>query len=486
MMNSFVCIDLGATSGRVNLMSVDIAEGVVQKNELHRFSNSIQWKGGYQSWDLDYIKNEILQGLKKAAAHNPISIGVDSWGVDIVLKDKFGQFLMPAVCYRDTRTQGISEIFVENTGISQKDIYQKTGIQFLPFNTLYQLYSIRLKNPEILQKCSSILMIADEINYFLSGISAIEYCNASTTQMININTHTWDEDLLQGLGLKKEQFAPLIKEGSILGTLSPEIAVITGLSPNIKIIASASHDTAAAVASVDTSGGAYLSSGTWSLLGIESQSAHITPWAMEELFSHEAGIDSSYRILKNIMGLWMISSIHKNGSLDQIIQEIQGLPFCGKFLDVNHSIFLNPTNMRETVDTYLLKTGQGKLQEELSYYQVIYQNLALSYAYYLDKLQAITNPRYLHIFGGGSQNNYLNRLTANFCGIPVKAGPAEASSYGNLLTQMKGLGFFKSYTEARHFLAQSLNYQIFEAGDYDFRLKQTYKSFLEVHKNKEI
>ncbi|MGL5722589.1 MAG: rhamnulokinase [Brevinema sp.] len=482
--NNFVCIDLGASSGRVIIYEVDIKQEQINEIELHRFCHNIGKNNKYLVWDLDLIKKEILVGLTLAAPYNPISIGVDSWGVDIILKDDKGESLLPPISYRDGRTDGLLEKFINESSLPKKDIYQKTGIQFLPFNTLYQLYSVSLEHPDVLKKARNILMISDEINHFLTGISRIEYTGASTTQMINLKTQTWDDDLLRALKMNPNQFAPLAFSGSVLGNISSEIARQTGLPEKTHVVNVAGHDTASAIAAVDTktSQGAYLSSGTWSLIGIESTSPHINNFTFEESFSHEAGVESTYRVLKNIMGLWVISRIKQdtknNDSFENIISRIEKKAHLNVFIDLNNDIFLNPPNMIQSIDQYLQRTGQKPLKEIDDYFQSVYENLALSYSFYLEKLTQLQPINYLHIFGGGSKNHYLNQMTSNFSQKPVLAGPSEASALGNMLMQLVGLDLMPSVSEARAFLSKCLRYKQFTPKETPSTLMDGYKEHL--------
>ena len=465
MQKIYLSIDLGASSGRILMGTTN--QNNMDTKEIYRFKNTLVQKGQYLCWNLEHIKKELLLGLRKASTYGNIeSIGVDSWGVDFILKDKNQKQLMPSVSYRDHRTDGILDVFYQKENISKKTMYNKTGIQFLPFNSIYQLYSILQNYPEILPQIASFSMIADEINYFLSGIHAVEYTNASTTQMINMETKKWDSDILEILQLKEEQFSPLINPGCVLGTITDYIAKETGLNKSTKIITVASHDTASAIAAIDSTKGAYLSSGTWSIIGIESLTPIINDFTFDFSFSHEAGIDNTYRILKNIMGLWVISRIHDDSKDKRDIKEIAVLftpntPVL-KYIDINNSCFANPTNMLHAIDSYLKKTDQSPVQNHNEYYQIIYQNLALSYAYYLDKIKQINSLEYLHIFGGGSLNNYLNQITANYSQTTVYAGPVEASCLGNFLVQMTALGEFSNISEARKWLATCLKFQKFE------------------------
>ncbi|MGL5956132.1 MAG: rhamnulokinase [Brevinema sp.] len=478
-MHYFISIDLGASSGRVILYKVDIHEQILEERILHRFQHDMCHDGSYLYWDMDSIKQEIIIGLRFAAEYNVESIGIDSWGVDIVLTDKDGKYLIPAVAYRDHRTDGTIDQFILETGLTHQEIYQKTGIQFLQFNTLYQLYSIKKTNPEILKQTKQIRMISDEINYFLTGCSRIEYTNASTTQMLNIHTRTWDKDLCQAVGISPEQFSPFIYPGECLGSILPEIVIRTGLSPDVRVVAVASHDTASAVASISSDGGAYLSSGTWSLIGIERHTPVINDFTLMESISHEAGINNTYRILKNIMGMWLISEIQKDSqdkrSFLEILQKSQEEIQAQRFIDPNHRMFLNPQSMIKAIDNYLSQTGQKPLSNINQYYAVIFQNLALSYAYYLDLLLTIQPISYLHIIGGGSQNDLINQLTANYSGKTILAGPSEASSLGNVLAQM--LYLFPDIKHAREFLASCLQYKYYHS-IHDPNTLQEYINFI--------
>jgi rhamnulokinase len=452
-MQSFLAIDIGASSGRHIVGRLE--SGKLQTQEIYRFPNRMAQNEGHLCWDLDFLWNHILEGMRRCKEQGivPDSVGVDTWGTDFILLGKDGKPVGSAVAYRDARTQGMDARVSEK--ISEQDLYARTGIQKLAFNTIYQLMAIQQQMPEQLTKSAHFLMIPDYFHYRLSGMMQNEYTNATTTQLVKAGETCWDRELLGALGLPDRIFGDIKMPGTLLGELLPEVREKVGF--NCKVVLPATHDTGSAVLAVPARGDdfMYISSGTWSLLGTESFRVCNTAAAREANFTNEGGYEKRFRFLKNIMGSWMIQSVRNEYGKKQTFDELCGLAEQAKgfpsLLDVNDPSFLAPRSMSQAIKEYCGNTGQpvpNTLGEVMS---CIYRSLAKSYADTVRQIESVTGRKFasLHIVGGGSKDWYLNQLTAKAADVPVYAGPAEATAIGNLMAQMLRAGVFRSVDEAR-------------------------------------
>lgn len=452
-MTYYLAIDIGASSGRHILGHLE--QGRVVLEEVYRFDNTLITLDDATCWDMPALFGHVVAGIAacKKLGKVPRTIAIDTWGVDFVLLDSQGTALTPAVSYRDGRTEGMTAVA---EGLVPFPLhYSKTGIQKQTFNTIYQLLAIKEKTPEILERAASLLMIPDYLNYLLTGVLHAEYTNATTTALVNAKEKTWDKALIEHFGLPSKIFLPLQLPGVGVGPLKAEIAAQTGVSATV--IHAPSHDTASAFLAVPARGlpSVYISSGTWSLLGVENKEAITSPQSQVANFSNEGGYDYRFRYLKNIMGLWMIQSIrretnkqHSFAALEALARENARFP---SLVDVNRQSFLAPDSMLGAIADYCKASGQtppGSLGESMS---CVYKSLAESYRQAIETLSALTGVSYqaIHIVGGGSQDDYLNTLTAATCGLPVYAGPKEGTALGNLLCQFIADGVLETITDAR-------------------------------------
>ncbi len=466
MPTHYLACDLGADSGRLILGTLD--HGKISVEELHRFPTGAVKTAGALHWNFDGLINELKTGLKKAAARNlPIaSISTDSWGVDYVLYDERGLPLLPVWCYRDARTAAGVEIVKEKIGWPQ--IYAETGIQFMALNTIYQIVT---EPAGRLARAKQLLLIGDAFNFFCSGVARNEVSLASTTQLYNPQTRTWSKKLFAALGLRENLFAPICASGTRLGPLKKNLATEVGL-PQIEVIASCSHDTGAAVAAVPASGEnwAYLSSGTWSLMGVEAADPVITEQSRTLGFTNEIGCGNSVRLLKNIVGLWLIQESRRYWAKTGKKMEFAGLenlaaaaaPFVS-LINPDDARFLSPDDMPKKIAGFCTETGQPVPADIGAYVRCIYESLALFYRCTLRKLERLTGKKIerLHIVGGGSKDATLNQFTANALKIPVLAGPIECTGLGNLLVQAIALGHLESHEAAREVVRNSFELKTF-------------------------
>ena len=462
----YLACDLGADSGRLMLGTLDA--GKISLEELHRFPNGPVKTSGALHWNLDGLFNELKIGLKKAAAKNlPIaSISSDSWGVDYVLYNENGQPVLPVWCYRDSRTaDGVENV---RARIEWPAIYAETGIQFMAFNTLYQLAA---ETPERLAEAKQLLLIGDAFNYFCSGVARNEVSNASTTQLYNPQTQTWSKKLFSALGLREGMFAPLCPSGTKLGRMKKNLAQETGLAP-MEVIASCSHDTGAAVAAVPANGDrwAYLSSGTWSLMGVEAPKPVINDQSRALGFTNEIGYGNTVRLLKNIIGLWIVQECRrawvkagKKYDYATLEKMAADAPSFVSLINPDDARFLAPENMPKKIDEFCRETGQPVPANDAAYVRCVYESLALFYRVTLRKLERLTGKKIekLHIVGGGSQATTLNQCAANALKIPVLAGPTECTALGNILVQAITLGHLESHAAARTVVGNSFELKTF-------------------------
>ncbi|EOF4705112.1 rhamnulokinase [Klebsiella oxytoca] len=451
-----VAVDLGASSGRVMLASYEPGQQTLALREIHRFTNSLQKVDGFDCWDIDSLENEIRCGLVKVCEQGILidSIGIDTWGVDYVLLDKQGQRVGLPVSYRDARTQGLMRHAEEQMG--RADIYRRSGIQFLPFNTLYQLRALVEQQPELVSQAAHALLIPDYLSFRLTGQMNWEYTNATTTQLVNINSDNWDEELLNWTGAPREWFGTPTHPGNVIGHwICPQ-------GNHIPVVAVASHDTASAVIAspLASKNAAYLSSGTWSLMGFESKTPCTSDEALKANITNEGGAEGRYRVLKNIMGLWLLQRVLKEqnvGDLSALIARTAALPACRFVIDCNDDRFINPDNMSAEIQAACRESGQPVPASDAELARCIFDSLALLYARVLNELSALRDQPFsqLHIVGGGCQNELLNQLCADACGITVVAGPIEASTLGNIGIQLMTLDELHNVDEFRQVVRQN-------------------------------
>ncbi len=464
-MNYYLAVDIGASSGRHIIGWVQ--DGKMMLEEVYRFENNLQKKNGSLCWDTDHLFASIVEGMKacKQAGKIPTTMGIDTWAVDFVLLDEQGNRLGDTVGYRDRRTEGMDRL-AEQT-LSFEDLYARTGIQKQLFNTLYQLLAVKKANPQLLEQAKRFLMIPEYFNFRLTGVAKNEYTNATSTAMVNAHTKTWDTELMNLYGIPTHLFGDLAMPGETVGNLLPELREQVGF--DCTVILPATHDTGSAFLAVpaqnDTS--VYISSGTWSLLGVENKQAITTPQSAKANFTNEGGYEYRFRYLKNIMGLWMIQSIRRNfdkrysfADLENMAKECADFP---SVVDVNHPDFLAPESMVEAVKNRCAATGQAVPQSVGELMQCVYQSLARSYAEAIKELSQLTGVTYthIHIVGGGSKDGYLNSLTAKATGLPVMAGPTEGTALGNLMVQMIGGGDFADLQAARAAIGNSFELKNF-------------------------
>ena len=488
----YAAVDIGASSGRV-VVGLCASTGKIELVEVYRFPTTQIRIDNHDCWDIEELSRQILIGLKACAdaGYYPKSVGIDTWGVDFVLLDADDHMLGHAVSYRDERTQGM--IDMARLLISDEKLYQKTGIQRQSFNTIYQLLALQKEQPNVLKQARTFLMIPDYLAFVLTGMKANEYTNASTTGLLNAHTRMWDRDILNACNIPQDIFPQLLFPGDSLGHVLPCIAEEIGYDP--EIILPATHDTGSAYLAVPAHDdqAVFLSSGTWSLLGVENRGAITTAASQEENFTNEGGVDHTYRYLKNIMGLWMIQSIRRelNGvayvqgeeseaelsheacrarmslgmdlqqkeelSFGDLIAAAQQAPNFAAILDVNEPCFLAPDSMIEAIRDACVRHKQPVPQTLPELMQCVYKSLAHCYARAIDQLSRLTNKTYtsINIVGGGCQDDYLNAQTAQACQLPVYVGPIEGTALGNILVQMIADGLCADTRAARKMIRES-------------------------------
>lgn len=461
----YLAVDLGATSGRTVLATFDGER--IDMREFTRFKNPQIPLGGHIFWNLPHLYNEIIIALQKVAAEgiSLTSIGIDTWGCDVAYFGADGQLLGLPYCYRDPHTDGAMERFFADS-ISQKEVYERTGIQFMPFNTLFHLDTIRREGSVALANAAKILFIPDALIYMLTGEAVCEYTVASTSQMLNPRTGDLDPDLLQALGLSRDRFGRLVQPGDRIGVISEQVQKATGLGA-VPVVAVGSHDTASAVAAVPAEDGnyAYLSCGTWSLLGIESPEPIINEESFSENFTNEGGLDGTTRFLKNITGLWIFEQCRKEwesaATIPSDVNELNALSLtstCQSLINPDDPRFAHPESMTAAIHEYLTETGQPLPDTPADYVRVIFRSLANRYKEIIDILRRIASVdiQRLHVIGGGSRNEFLMQFTADALQMPVIAGPMEGTGLGNALVQVRAAGYVGSLAEMRSIIGRSI------------------------------
>ena len=484
---AFMAFDLGAESGRAILGSLEA--GRLKIAELHRFPNAPINLRGHLHWDLTRLFREVKKSLELCASScgdTPESIGVDTWGVDFGLLDSDGRLLGLPYAYRDARTEGAMQQFLEI--IPRERVYQLTGIQFLPFNTLFQLFSMVQEGSPLLQAASDLLFMPDLFNYLLTGEKRTEFTFATTSQLYNPLQQDWDNELFDALNIPKAIMQQVVAPGTVVGRLSRRLSGETGL-PELPVVATASHDTAAAVAAAPTEGKdwAYISSGTWSLMGVESEAPIINDQALHNNYTNEGGVAGTFRVLRNIAGLWLVRECRRAWQSEKLYtyqelsqQAASADPFVA-IIDPDDASFLNPPDMPEAIRQFCLQTNQPPPETTGAFIRCLLESLALRYRMGLQELREIyPSPiNRIHVLGGGAQNEALCQFTANAVGLSVIAGPIEATAIGNLLVQGMALGHVDSLPMLRDIVARSFSlkrYEPKETGEWD----SAYERFKEV------
>lgn len=487
----FFAVDLGATSGRTIIGT--LTEGKIELEELTRFDNNLIETGGHFYWDIYALYFEIIKGLKLAAQRElPIrSIGIDTWGVDFVCVGKDGALLRNPLSYRDPHTFGMMEDYFERA-IDKAKVYDITGIQFMNFNSLFQLYAMRKNNDSALAGAEKILFVPDALSYMLTGKMVCEYTIASTSQMLDPRTKQLDEQLLASVGLSRDNFGRMVNPATEIGVLTKEVQQLTGLGA-IPVIAVAGHDTGSAVAAVPAKDEkfAYLSSGTWSLMGIETRNAIINDLSYERNFTNEGGIDGTTRFLKNICGMWLYERCRKEWtdapkSHTELIAAAMEQPAFQSIINPDDPMFANPASMVEAIKDYCRQTGQHVPEGYAEICRCIFESLALRYRQVFNYLREMASfpIEVLHIIGGGSLNAYLNQFTANSLGIEVLAGPQEGTAIGNTMLQAKASGDVGDIWDMRRIIAASIELKRFEPTDKD-QWDNAYGRFLKIVESKQ-
>ena len=469
-----VAVDLGAESGRAVVGTFDGDRLALQ--EVHRFANVPVTLAGTLHWDFLRLFGDVTAGLRKVAVGGPVaSIGVDTWGVDFGLLDERGRLLANPVHYRDARTAGMPELAFAT--VPRDEIYRATGIQFMPINTLYQLLSMVRSGDPLLAQADRLLLMADLFAHFLCGVSVAEYTNASTSQCLDPVTRDWARPLLERLGIPTRLLPAIVEPGTVLGPLRPGVAADVGLA-GTSVVAPGSHDTASAVVGAPLADAttAFLSSGTWSLIGLETAAPVVSDVTLAANLTNEGGVAGTIRLLRNVVGLWLVQESRRalwpagdGPTYEELAGLAEAAPAFTAFIDPDDERFLQPGNVPARVRAFCAETGQPVPQDTGTLLRVILESLALRYAVAVDELaRASGHPvRAIHVVGGGSNNRLLCRLTAGATGLPVRAGPVEATALGNLAVQAIAAGELASVGEARDLIARSFPIATYDpAGDW--------------------
>jgi rhamnulokinase len=466
---SFLAFDLGATSGRSILGTIE--DGKLQMKELTRFPNQILQVGDHFYWNILSLFEHLKAGLIAAKKEDTeiASIGIDTWGVDFVFIGKDGSLMGAPYAYRDPHTIGMPEKFFEK--ISRKKVYELTGIQVMNFNSLYQLFAMKENESSQLKAAKEILFIPDALSYLLTGNKVVEYTIASTSQILNPITKQFEPSLLEAAGVSPSILGEIVLPGHQIGLLKDDLVEESGLG-KIPVVAVAGHDTASAVAAVPAENErfAYLSSGTWSLMGIEVMDAIINEETYNLNYTNEGGIEGTTRFLKNITGMWLLEQCIKEWKKEGVTYSYETLMEMAKsgnafqsLIDPDHISFANPASMTAAIVEYCTATDQKAPATHAEFVRAIFESLSLKYRFVLSKLDSLApfTIEKLHVIGGGSKNSLLNQWTANAIGLPVLAGPSEATAYGNMMVQAKAAGVVNSHQEMRQIIRNSIQIEEF-------------------------
>ena len=487
-----LAFDLGASSCRAMVGFIDEAERRVRVEELYRWPNYMVRVGDGLYWDVLRIWHEMKGALRAAYRRlggRLASVGVDTWGIDFALLDASGMLVENPHTYRDPRTRGVSAEL--HKVVPPEEIFGCTGNHILEINTLYQLYSLKLRRPHVLRTAKTFLMIPDLFNYWLTGQLTNEFTEATTSQMFDIRNRRWCLEIITRLDLPADIFsARVIEPGDEIGPIDSRLADELGLPKDLKVVAPATHDTASAVAAgplVDERTG-YVSSGTWSLVGVELPEPLFSPEGLRYNFTNEGGAFGTITYLKDLQGMWLVEESRRvlaaqgrELSYDEIASLASSSPPFLAFIDTDDARFISPLNMVEEVKAYLRETGQRAPQTEGELFRVIFESLAFKYRLTFEQVQKVTGRRLarINIFGGGSRNSFLNQLVADFTGLPVYAGPEEATTLGNVLLQAAGLGIVRSLKELREYVLNSYPLKEFAPRHTDEH-ERAYERFLKV------
>lgn len=469
MKQNFFAVDLGATSGRTILGS--FTEDGLHLEEINRFPNHLIEVGGHFYWDIHALYRHIIDGLKLVASHGEsvASIGIDTWGVDFVCIGKDGSLLRQPYAYRDPHTVGAPEVLFSR--IPRSRVYEKTGIQVMNFNSLFQLDAMRRNRDSALEVADKILFMPDALSYMLTGAMVTEYTIASTAQLVNARERCLEPELLKAVGLTEHNFGRFVFPGEKVGVLTGEVQKITGLGA-IPVIAVAGHDTGSAVAAVPAldRNFAYLSSGTWSLMGVEADAPVINAETEALNFTNEGGVEGTIRLLKNICGMWLLERCRLNWgetSYPELIAEAEAAEPFRSLINPDDASFANPSDMERAIADYCHATGQPVPGQRGQVVRCIFESLALRYRQVIENLRALS-PRpveTLHVIGGGSRNDLLNQFTANAIGIPVVAGPSEATAIGNVMIQAMAAGEATDVAGMRQLIHRSIPLKTYQPQD---------------------
>jgi rhamnulokinase len=463
----YLAFDFGAESGRAVL--AHLQSGILTTDEVHRFANEPVACGGSLHWDVARLWFEVRRALSDLPETELASIGVDAWGVDYALLGQHGELLQNPYHYRDRRTEGVMEEVFKR--VTREEIYEATGVQFMPINTLYQLFAAQRDTLNIVSGAKHLLTIPDLFNYWLTGNAVCEFTNATTTQMVDPVKRTWATALMQRLELPVHLPAPIVESGSVLGTLLPGITARSALV-GTTVIAPACHDTGSAVAAISARDGtAFLSSGTWSLLGTELDAPVVTSDALRLNFTNEGGVNGTTRLLKNVMGLWLLRCCRQSWTSQGYCYDYRELselaskapPFC-HLIDPDDESFLRPPDMPRAIDKFCERTHQPSPRAPGTYVRTVLESLAFKYRIVLRNLELVSGRRMeqIRVIGGGSKNRLLNQLTADATGRRVLAGPAEATALGNVAMQILATGGASSLREVRSMVDRSFSTEVFE------------------------
>ena len=496
----YFAVDLGATSGRTILGSLvpsPKGEGyVLEQEELTRFPNNLIETGGHFYWDIYALYFEMIRGLKEVARRGITltSIGIDTWGVDFVFVGDDGALLRNPMAYRDPHTFGRMEEYLRDV-VSRREVYDITGIQFMNFNSLFQLYAMQQDGNSAMKMAKKILFVPDALSWMLTGEAVCEYTIASTSQMLDPRTGDLSERLLESVGLTRSQFGRMVQPGTVIGVLTEEVQRMTGLGP-VPVVAVAGHDTGSAVAAVPAKDEhfAYLSSGTWSLMGIETREAIINDRSYELNFTNEGGIEGTTRFLKNICGMWLYERCRKEWEAALSHQELQAAAMeveaFRSIINPDDAAFANPPSMIEAIQTYCRETGQPVPETPGEICRCIFDSLALRYRQVFGWIKEFVEEQgarskeqensVLHIIGGGSLNKYLNQFTADALGVEVLAGPQECTAIGNIMLQAKASGDVSDIWEMRRIIAASVDMVAYHPTADRHAWDQAYEKYLVI------